>query len=110
MQFHFPYHGLVDQLYLHLWLIGDNVWQGVAGEEPQEQQAGRPLLQQGQQQGQEKVKKGGKDFFPWPQNLISNGGGESVGGDSYRTLYNLVIFLARCKDYYDYCENFHENN
>ena len=37
-------------------LPGDIVWQGVAGEEPQEQQAGRPLLQQGQQQGQEKVK------------------------------------------------------
>ena len=37
-------------------LPGDIVWQGVAGEEPQEQQAGRPLLQQGQQQGQGKVK------------------------------------------------------
>ena len=25
------------------------------------------------------------------------GGGESVAGENFRTLYNLVIFLARCK-------------
>ena len=32
-------------------LAGDNVWQGAAGEELQEQQARCPLLQQGEQQG-----------------------------------------------------------
>ena len=32
-------------------LAGDDVWKGVAGEELEEQQARRPLLQQGEQQG-----------------------------------------------------------